>query len=74
MAVVHHPSYLSNLANLCFRKLKIELKGQRFDNTGDLSELQAVVITLTKKTFKMHSVHTEALGLVSEFLSGLLLR
>jgi hypothetical protein len=57
MAVVHHPPYSPALA-LCdfflFPKMKIKLKGLRFDTVEEIqAETQKVLNTLTNKDFQV---------------------
>jgi hypothetical protein len=56
MAVFPHPPYSPDLATcdfFLFPKLKLELKGRRFDTSEDIqAELQTVLDTLTEKYFQ----------------------
>jgi hypothetical protein len=56
MAVISHPPYSPDLATcdfFLFLKIKLKLKGRRFDNTEEIqAESQRVLDTLTKKDFK----------------------
>ncbi|PNF20723.1 hypothetical protein B7P43_G17374 [Cryptotermes secundus] len=56
MAVVPHPQYLPDLAPcdfFLFPKMKIKLKGRRFDTVEKIqAETQTVLNTLTKKDFQ----------------------
>jgi hypothetical protein len=55
MAVIHHPLYSPDLASydfFLFPKMKLKLKGRRFDTVEEiLAESQRVPDTLTEKNF-----------------------
>jgi hypothetical protein len=59
MAVIPHPPYSPDLAPcgfFLFPKMKLKLKGCRFDTIEEIpAELQRVLDTLTEKDFKQHS-------------------
>jgi hypothetical protein len=56
MAVILYPSYSPNLAPydfFLFPKMKMKLKGRRFDSTEEIqAESQSMLDTLTKKFFQ----------------------
>jgi hypothetical protein len=56
MAVIPYPSYSPNLAPydfFLFPKIKLKLKGRRFDTTEEIhAESQKVLDTLTEKVFQ----------------------
>jgi hypothetical protein len=56
MAVIPHPPYSPHLAPcdfLLFPKIKLKLRGRRFDKLEEIqAELQRVLDTLTEKDFQ----------------------
>jgi hypothetical protein len=56
MAVIPHPPYYSDLAAcdfFLFPKIKLKLKGRRFDTVEEIqAELHRVLDTLTEKEFQ----------------------
>jgi hypothetical protein len=54
MAVIPHPPYSADLTpcDFLFLKMKLKLKGRRFDTTEIQAESQRVLDTLTEKDFQ----------------------
>jgi hypothetical protein len=65
MADVPHPLYLPDFTPsdfFFFPKMKIKLKGQRFDTTEEIQvEMQMVLNTLTMKDNKKHIIPSQTL-------------
>jgi hypothetical protein len=76
MAVVPHPSHSPDVAPAAFflfLKMKIKMKGRRLGTVEEIQvELQMVINTLTKNTWRMHFKSCRNTGTMCTLPRGLL--